>query len=338
MRRPGTKCLNCGLTLEVQDNFCPGCGQENTDQQVSMKTLIGEFLSNYFSFDSKLGRSLRSFFFKPGALTRCFNEGKRMHYIHPMRLYLVVTFLFFFVLSYLMMEELQNNTLQLIALKEPQAITEADSLALVNANKQLNEQIPSAPDLQLPSAPDYQSGTNKNDFKQILLLMADVRLSDEMVMDSLDISNSNRTSENFQLFFHQGRRVAQKDLDVFIPYVIKNLPIMMFILLPVFAFYLMYLFRNRPNLYIRHIIHSLHIHSMAFFLLTVYMLIGWLFGIYYSEIIFILITLYAFFSIKNVYQQAWGRTIWKFLLLGMLYFSSFLVFVFLELALSFLTF
>ena len=330
MRRPGNQCLNCGHTLELQDNYCPHCGQENTDQRVSMKTLIGDFLSNYFSVDSKLGRSLRSFFFNPGVLTRCFNEGKRMHYIHPLRLYLVVTFLFFFVLSYLMMEELQNNTIQLMAQQEAPTLSGADSLALVNANNQLKE--------QLPSAPELPNETRKNDFRQFLLLMADVRLTDEMVMDSLEISKSNRESENFQLFFHQGRRVAQKDLDVFIPYVIKNLPVMMFILLPVFALYLMYLFRNKPNLYIRHIIHSLHIHSMAFLLLTLYMLVGWLMGGYYNEITFILITLYAFLSIKKVYQQTWLRTTWKFLLLGMFYFSSFLIFVLLEIGLSFLTF
>lgn len=330
MRRPGNQCLNCGHTLQLQDNFCPNCGQENTDQRVSIKTLLGDFLSNYFSYDSKLGRSLRSFFLNPGALTQCFNEGKRMNYIHPLRLYLVITFLFFFVLSYLMMEELQNNTLQFIALQEPVSIADADSLALVEANNQLNEQ---------PSyAPVIPNETDKNYFRQILLLMADVRLTDEMVMDSLEISKSNQESENFRMFFHQGRRVAQKDLDVFIPYVIKNLPVMMFILLPVFALYLMYLFRNQPNLYIRHIIHSLHIHSMAFLLLTLYMLVGWLFGIYYNGITFILITLYAFLSIKKVYQQTWMRTSWKFLLLGTFYFSSFLIFVFLELGFSFLTF
>ena len=253
-----------------------------------------------------------------------------MHYIHPLRLYLVITFLFFFVLSYLMMEELQKNTKQLMARQEPPSISEADSLALVNANNQLKE--------QLPSAPELANETRKNDFQQIYLLMADVRLTDEMVMDSLEISKSNRESENFQLFFHQGRRVTQKGLDIFIPYVIKNLPVMMFILLPVFALYLMYLFRNKPNLYIRHIIHSLHIHSMAFLLLILYLLVGWLFGSYFMGITFILITLYAFLSIKKVYQQTWLRTTWKFLLLGMFYFSSFLIFVFLEIGLSFLTF
>ena len=95
MRRPGNKCLDCGQKLEEKDNYCPNCGQENSEKQLSLKNLLEDFLSNYFSFDSKLGRSLWFFFLKPGYLTSSYNEGKRIRYIRPLRLYLIITFLFF---------------------------------------------------------------------------------------------------------------------------------------------------------------------------------------------------------------------------------------------------
>lgn len=113
---------------------------------------------------------------------------------------------------------------------------------------------------------------------------------------------------------------------------------MMFLLLPIFALYLKLLFRNKPNLYIAHIIHALHIHSMAFFLLTLFLLTVWLSGIYFFWTTFVLVSIYAFLSIKNVYQQRWLRSLWKFSLLGMLYFCTLFTFIIVEATLSFFTF
>lgn len=323
MGRPVHECLNCGHKLEEQHNFCPNCGQENRDQRMSMKMLLGDFLSNYFSLDSRLGRSMRHFFFHPGYLTRRFNEGKRVRHVHPLRLYLVITFLFFFILSYIMSLELQESSLQLIAHQDNAEMPEADSLAIANIQEQRHG---------VKLLPDSEETTTKENltFQKALQLMRDVSLTDEMVMDSLHIDKANRQDERFQLFLHQSRRVIQKDLDVFIPYVLKNLPVMMFILLPVFALYLRYLFRNKPNLYIGHIIHSLHIHSMVFLLLTLFILVGWFTGHYFFWTTFLLITGYTFLSTKNVYRQPWLRIGWKFLLLGMLYSAPFLCLLFLK--------
>lgn len=253
-----------------------------------------------------------------------------MRYIHPLRLYLIITFLFFLALSYLMMAQLEDASFQSTVRQQISELTKSDTLATTEVKEQ--------PAKGLPSPPFELNGDQGLGFKRAYLLMADVQLSDEMVMDSLKVSEANKKNEDFLLFFHQGRRVVQKDLDVFIPYVLKNLPVMMFLLLPVFALYLMSLFHNRPNLYIQHLIHSLHVHSMAFLLLTVFILVGWLFGHYFFWTTFLLITLYALLSVKKVYQQPWGRTGWKFLLLGMFYFCSLFTFVVVEVTISFLTF
>jgi hypothetical protein len=87
-------------------------------------------------------------------------------------------------------------------------------------------------------------------FKKVISLLRNEELTDEMVMDSLNFRAETIADSSFRLFMRQSRRVVQKDLDVFIPYVLKNLPLMMFLLLPVFALYLKFLFRNKPNLYI----------------------------------------------------------------------------------------
>ncbi|MEN8250200.1 MAG: DUF3667 domain-containing protein [Bacteroidota bacterium] len=98
-RRKSDHCLNCGAEYEEKVNYCPHCGQENNHNKVSIGTLIIDFLNNYFSFDSKFVNSLLPFFFQPGYLTRKFTEGKRTSFVNPIRLYLIISLLFFFVFS-----------------------------------------------------------------------------------------------------------------------------------------------------------------------------------------------------------------------------------------------
>lgn len=227
---------------------------------------------------------------------------------------------------------------------------EQASFHLISKNKKveiatsLPDSLAASAELQQISALSSAVDLGKNNNKQGLTiekgisLLSNHSLEDRVVMDSLGISEARQKNESFQMLFHQFRRVVQKDLDVFIPHLLKNLPFMMFILLPLFAFFLKNLFRNKPNLFIPHVIHSLHIHSMAFLLLTLFIVIGWLSNVYFFWATFFLITLYSFLSIKYVYKQSLMRTAWKFILLGMFYFSSIFLFVMLEVGISFLTF
>jgi hypothetical protein len=90
--RAETNCLNCGA--EVAGKFCSNCGQENLETRENFLHLAGHFISDYFHFDSKFFRSLIPLFFKPGFLTKQYWEGKRVSYIHPLRLFFFITILF----------------------------------------------------------------------------------------------------------------------------------------------------------------------------------------------------------------------------------------------------
>lgn len=332
-------CLNCGRLLDNY-NFCPDCGQENKPQQLSMKILAEDFLSNYFAFDSKLGRSFHHFFLRPGYLTRRYNEGKRVCYVHPLRLYLVISVFFFFLLSYLLSINMEEASLQRITADDSAQISAIRNQGDSVERAELKELQHQNPGLLSPSdsVSLAENEAEAMGFKKILGWLKNEELTDDMVMDSLSIYTETKSEASFRLFIHQSRRVVQKDLDVFVPYVLKNLPLMMFLLLPVFALYLKMLFRNKPNLYIQHIIHALHLHSMAFLLLTLFLLIGWFSSTYFFWVTFLLVSAYAFLSMKNVYQQRWQRSLWKFMLLGMFYFTTLLFFVVIETAVSFFTF
>ena len=91
---PATEpCRNCGTSLAGR--WCHACGQDSRDPLRDFPVLAGEFFDSVFGWDSRLGRSLRLLFGSPGALTTEFVAGRRVRYLGPLRLYLIISVLFF---------------------------------------------------------------------------------------------------------------------------------------------------------------------------------------------------------------------------------------------------
>ena len=56
--------------------------------------LVGEFFDGILGWDSRLGRTLRLLYSRPGALTDEFVAGRRARYLGPLRLYLLASVFF----------------------------------------------------------------------------------------------------------------------------------------------------------------------------------------------------------------------------------------------------
>jgi len=94
-------CPNCGKKFNGNFDFCPHCGQKNKPLNLHFKYFINEFLSGSFNLDSKIFRTLELLILHPGKLTKEFIAGKRMAYIPPVRLYLIISLVYFTLLSLL---------------------------------------------------------------------------------------------------------------------------------------------------------------------------------------------------------------------------------------------
>ena len=88
-------CTKCEAIL--QGFYCSNCGQAAKNRRGPIWQMSAEFAHEVFSIDSKVLRGLWTLLLKPGVLTVEFISGKRMSVLPPVRLYLVVSLLFFFV-------------------------------------------------------------------------------------------------------------------------------------------------------------------------------------------------------------------------------------------------
>lgn len=93
--KKGLICQNCDYPLYGDENFCPNCSQVNDERRISIKDYFSGFFANFFSFDSKLYKTLVPLLFKPGKVSKEYVEGKRKKYANPFQLFLHITIIYF---------------------------------------------------------------------------------------------------------------------------------------------------------------------------------------------------------------------------------------------------
>src|SRR2546428_844066 len=91
--RPLPHCKNCGAQLHGR--WCAQCGQPAIDYRRSFRHEIVDVLDSFLNWDSKFFATIGLLIVKPWRLTNEFLAGKRVRYLHLLRLYLLASILFF---------------------------------------------------------------------------------------------------------------------------------------------------------------------------------------------------------------------------------------------------
>jgi hypothetical protein len=97
-RPPPTHCDNCGAQLH--GHWCGQCGQPAIDYRRSFRHVLLDVLNEFLNWDSKFFATIGLLIAKPWRLTNQFLGGHRVRYVHPLRLYLLASILFFFAVNY----------------------------------------------------------------------------------------------------------------------------------------------------------------------------------------------------------------------------------------------
>jgi hypothetical protein len=120
------RCANCHASLSGA--FCAHCGQKVKPLDPTLRELATDVLGEVTDVDSKLLRSMRYLFTRPGFLSREHAEGRRASYVSPVRLYLVFSVAFFAAASLVGrregMFEAENNPAPAAVVGNAQALFE----------------------------------------------------------------------------------------------------------------------------------------------------------------------------------------------------------------------
>ena len=87
-------CANCGATLAGR--FCAQCGQEARPLDPTFREMVHEVGGEITNVDGRIARTLRVLL-KPGQLTLEWIAGRRASYLPPLRVYLILSVVYFFV-------------------------------------------------------------------------------------------------------------------------------------------------------------------------------------------------------------------------------------------------
>ena len=88
-------CLNCNS--ELYGKFCHQCGQENIEPKETVWGLVSHFFYDITHFDGKFFSTTANLIRRPGFLPKEYLAGRRARYLHPIRMYVFTSAVFFLV-------------------------------------------------------------------------------------------------------------------------------------------------------------------------------------------------------------------------------------------------
>jgi len=326
--RKEKNCLNCGAT--VIGRYCHVCGQENVETKESFWSLAKHFVFDLLHFDGKFWHTLKYIFARPGFVASEYCLGKRMSYLHPIRMYLFTSAVFFLVFFSFRMPNGRNDILKqkdrvgLISqyeerLKKNSKDTSAQNI--IALLKDTTREVRVGDIFSLDSKPvftiqnNHYSSAEEYDSVQNSLPNGkkDSWLKHMVIIKAFTFNEKykGRTAEGGKLF-----------LDSFL----HKFPYLLFLSLPFFALILKLLYIRRKNFYysdhaiftIYHFVLSFILMLILFGLTNLQSLVIWKFLQYVALAIFFVWPVYLLLEMKYFYRQGWLKTSVKFLLLNLL--------------------
>ncbi|QHS57272.1 DUF3667 domain-containing protein [Mucilaginibacter sp. 14171R-50] len=340
--RQGNDCLNCGTDL--QGKFCHNCGQENLEMKESFGHMITHAVSDYFHFDDQFFHTLNPLLFKPGKLTNEYLAGRRAQYLHPVKMYIFISLVFFL----LFFQNKKHNILTVRDSKQNESVL-SDSLKKavkkdINNDKHLTPQQKDAISEKLTTKNDSSNNTAAKKVKKksdgdgnftVFGSNANEKTYEEYLANQSKLAPGERDNFIERYFVKKGydwKNQGKNATEIFIEGFKHNIPKMMFLLLPLFALILKIAFWKNRKLYVEHLIYSIHLHCFLFLFLTVVLIISMILPASWDTVMdwvgiaaYIIILWYVYRSFRTVYNRSRWRTVSKLIGVSLMYLFVFCV-------------
>ncbi len=340
----GAVCIACGTA--IVGAYCAGCGQKNDDMRRSSVVLFKDFLVDTFSFDGRMWRTLGLLAAAPGTVPANYSHGKRSRYTPPVRLFLVVSFLFFLTLGL-------TKTLFVafeVTLKSPEQIA-TERAALEATMERLDGDAKEA--LSAARNGLYVRDTannsdvvidgealdcNINVHTRFFVQPEDVKIDADAwrhCRDSImgeirggiereSAADETRREEAIKSIsiverVFGGISRAVEDPAAFNARINDWLPRVLFLMTPVLALILALFLRGRDALIFDHLVFALYSHAAAFAVIGLAIIAAQLGVPGAFAAASAAIALYFFIAIKRGYRRGWIKSLWTSIGAGALY-------------------
>ncbi len=340
--RKDTTCLNCGHNVE--DRYCTHCGQENVEPRQPFHYLFGHFMEDLTHYDHGFWETFKTLMIRPGKLIKNYLAGKRASQVPPVKLYIFVSFVAFFLPAVLPShhsdKKEKKEKEEIVVKDKDESIGNLQkALVLPILTKEQKDEIQKKIDSlqggeQAKAATDSSDEKDEDDddiitnkfqskFPVVGWLYNESAFTSMQQLDSLQEALPRSQKAPYFQYIYLKKKLELKEegftskeiKEKFVESFIHNLPKLLFFYLPVFAFFL-WLFHNKKKwLYFDHGIFTLYYFS---FLLTSIILIEilyWLGGYLHirflhtiEDIVVVFLVIYPFFYFFRSHSRVYGES------------------------------
>lgn len=329
-------CQNCKRPLPSDVRYCSWCGQKDVGSRVSIGRFIVEFFGQLFDLDSRFFRTAAGLFV-PGKLTLEYFAGRRIRYLHPLRIFIISGVVLLALAGLL----LKNANLEAMQGRwegiqqshfRKQAASRLDSLS-----DQLRQEYPVPP---VPKVLDnlrlgFTEGGTRLEKDSISLNTGiafdssyspdepyTMRIAVEDILTMKDVAIADKygvTKFWERLFLVQNIRVTKAGAQM-VFYTLGNAIWMFLLMIPMLALVLKLLYIRRGFYLVEHVLFALHSHAFLFWMLSFSLaLVALGVDARVLLLVMLLMAVYLLLGMKRFYRQAWMRTVLKFLVVNFLY-------------------
>lgn len=286
--REDNECQNCGFSVEVA--YCSRCGQKNTETRQPFHHLFAHVVEDLVHYDGAFWKTIKYLLFRPAKLTREYLQGYRQRYVPPVKLYIFISFVTFFIPAIL--PEINAESPVTVTANPPRTgqISQVQPEAVENAEtpKSAREIFGFSSVAELDRLQQINKGEDKlHPFEY------------KVMRRLLEAKENGATTEKAGAAF------------------LNLLPKVLFLYMPVFAFWLWLLHSNKRWYFFDHGIFTLHYFAFLLFLITFNVVLNWLCQLiniiifsYISGIIIFISFPYAFFYFFRSHSRMYGEKKW----------------------------
>lgn len=301
--------------------------------------MMNHAISDYFHFDHQFFHTLKPLFLSPGKLTNEYMAGRRVQFLHPVKMYIFISLIYFLLVfkenkDAVKVEQKQNTTEKTDSVKRAviNKLNSNENLPPEQKAKAINEIKYTGHRVKKPASLITPAQKNKDttdkdddddDVTDALYSTTDDTTYTQYLATQSKLPADKRDSwleryYNEKSFALHDPKINKKELIK--EGIVHNFPKMMFLLLPLFALILKITFWRNKKFYVEHLIYSFHVHCFVFLFLTIIMLLKlilpasdafedisqWLMFLAGLAVIW-----YIYRSLRVVYHRSRWRTISK---------------------------